>query len=72
LRKYIGESSEVAAKALRIGLWNEVRTSIATGGLAIDAFIKTEISADNAMISKAADAIWQVVESLRKLATRAA
>jgi eukaryotic-like serine/threonine-protein kinase len=71
LRKYIGESTEVAAKELRAGLWNEVRTSLATGGLTIDASIKTEICADNAMISKAADALALIIENLRKLATRA-
>ena len=71
LRKYIGESTDAAAKSLRSGLWNEVRTSLATGGLTIDAFVRTEISGDNSVISRAASSIAQVIENLRKLASRA-
>lgn len=71
LRKYITESSEVAAKALRTGGWNEVRYSLSTGALAIDAFVKSDICSNDAAISKAADAIGYVIECLRKLAVKA-
>ena len=70
LKKYIGESSEAASKALRAGLWSEVRTSLATAGLIIDAFVSCDISADTNMISKTASSLHQVIETLRKLAAR--
>jgi hypothetical protein len=66
------DNQSASSGVTRSEQWNEVRSSFATGGLSIDAIIETSIRADNLQISKAAAAIEQVIESLRKLAARAA
>lgn len=72
LKKYLGDSTDVAVKVLNSGLWEEVRSSYTTGGVIIDAHIHNDISREDELISRAADSIFHVVDTLRKLTARGA
>jgi len=70
LKKYIGESTEFASKALRSAWWDDVRTSLATSGLTIDASLSLAVAENNESISEVSRSLYTVIECLRKLAAR--